>query len=214
MSRIPVKTMQGEPAGEWELAEGLLVHDRGRQALHDAVIAEQAAQRAGTASTRTKGEVAGRGSKPYRQKGTGRARAGYLRSPVRRGGGVAFGPKPRDFAVRLPKKAARLAFRRALSEKIAAGELVVLDSLSLPEARTRHVAELHRRLGEPPGLLLVVPAVDEALARAVRNHPAVDAVSAARLGVVTLLRFPLVAVTREAMEALEARVKAPVRRGA
>jgi large subunit ribosomal protein L4 len=114
----------------------------------------------------------------------------------------------------LSKKAARLAFRQALSEKIAAGELVVLDALELPEARTRHVEAVYRALGEPAGLLFVVPEVGDDLARAVRNHPAVDAVAARQVGVVSLLRFALVAVTREGMTALEKRVTAPVRRGA
>ncbi|MBU0678134.1 MAG: 50S ribosomal protein L4, partial [Verrucomicrobia bacterium] len=113
--------MKGESIGDFDFSDELLVHDKGLQALQNAVVAHRAAQRAGSASTLTKSEVAGSGRKPWRQKGLGRARAGYRQSPVWRGGGVAFGPKPRSYAKKISKKGARLAFRRAFSEKIAAG---------------------------------------------------------------------------------------------
>ncbi len=212
MSKIPIVDVTGEPRGEWNLAEDLLVLDKGTAAVHGAVVAHRAAARAGTASTRRKGEVAGSNKKPWRQKGTGRARAGNRRSPIWRGGGVAFGPKPRDYAQRLPKKVARLAFRRALSEKIAGGGLTLIEELTLPEPKTKHVAEIIRRLRAEGGALILVEKSDPALMRAARNLPRVQVCVAKDVHTYEILRWPQLIATRGAMGALEQRLRGPAGR--
>src|ERR1019366_8262833 len=125
-----------------------LVEDgRGTQAVHDTVVAYQAAQRMGTACTKTAGDVAGSNKKPWKQKGTGRARAGSFASPLWRGGGVVFGPKPRDYTINVPKKVKALAFRKALSERLIAGDVIVVDELSLATHKTKDLAGIVAALG-------------------------------------------------------------------
>lgn len=215
MSKVPLKNSRGEVLGEVEIADGLLVLDRGDQAVHDAVVAYRARGRAGTASTKGKGAVAGTGKKPWRQKGTGRARAGYARSPVWRGGGVAHGPHPRDFGRALPKKAARLAFARAFSARVAEGAVSVLDGVAVPEPpKTRAVADLLKTLGAPRGLLLVVDRVEPNLALAARNLPGVEIAAASDVNTYMVLRWPAMAVTRTAMAVIERRLAAAGRKSA
>ena len=136
MNKLKTYDMSGAVSGDVELADELLVLGAGEQAVHDCVVATRNARRQGSASTLTKGEVAGSNKKPWRQKGTGRARAGYRQSPVWRGGATAFGPKPRSYAVKVNKKVGRLAFRRAFSEKVMAEQIKVLDELSLADDTT------------------------------------------------------------------------------
>ena len=207
MSKLSVVNLQGAAAGDLEWPDALLVKTGGDQAVHDVVVAYQAGLRAGTASTLTKGTVAGSGKKPWRQKGTGRARAGYRQSPVWRGGGVAFGPHPRDYAKRLPRKVARLAFRVALSRKILAGEGRILDALTLPEPKTKQVVGLLKALGLTRGALLVVDKLDAALVRAVRNMPKVEATTAHEVHTYQVLRFPVVVLTRAAVAVLQHRLQ-------
>ncbi len=213
MSKLPVINMQGERTGEADLADELLAFDKGDAAVHQAVVAFRDRQRAGTAHTLGKGAVAGSGKKPYKQKGTGRARAGYLRSPVRVGGGVAHGPHPRDYVWSLPKKMARLAFRRALTLRIQEGAVQVIEPFELLAPKTKLLAALRTRLGARK-LCLVVDRVDETLERAARNLASVAAVTAAGVNVYDLLNHPRVLVTRAGLAALTERLQAPIRRGA
>src|SRR6476620_11945069 len=127
--KIAIKDIKGQAAGELEVRMALVENGRGTQAVHDAVTAYMAAQRMGTACTKTMGDVNGSGKKPWRQKGTGRARAGSFASPLWRGGGVVFGPKPRDFRKKIGRATKQLALRKALSTRLQAGEVVVLDDL-------------------------------------------------------------------------------------
>src|SRR5215471_11596100 len=129
--KIPVKDTKGNSQGELEVKFPLVEGGKGTQAVHDVVVAYNAAQRMGTASTKTMGEVAGTGKKPWRQKGTGRARAGSFASPLWRGGGVVFGPKPRDFRKKVSRTTRQLALRKALSERLNAGEITVVDDIQL-----------------------------------------------------------------------------------
>src|SRR5438093_9623353 len=129
--KIPVSNLDGKDKGEYQVSVPLVENGRGTQAVHDVVVAYQANQRSGTACTKTMGEVAGTGKKPWRQKGTGRARAGSFRSPLWRGGGVVFGPKPRDFGKKVTKATKQLALRKALSERLKAGDVVVVDDFKL-----------------------------------------------------------------------------------
>ena len=206
MSTIKLFSPAGEPAGDTNVADALLVLDKGDQAVRDAVVATLNARRAGTASTLSKGEVAGSGKKPWRQKGTGRARAGGRQSPIWRGGGVAFGPHPRSYENKVNRKVAQLAFRRAMSAKIQDGSLVVIESLELAEAKTKALAALLKKVGLTRGGLIVVERADASLVRASRNLPKVAVVRAADVGVYELIRARTVLVTRAALDVLTARM--------
>src|SRR3954469_12332906 len=127
--KLTIKNIQGGNAGELNLAFAAVEADKGNQAVHDVVVAYMAAQRSGTACTKTMGYVAGSGKKPWKQKGTGRARAGSFASPLWRGGGVVHGPKPRDYSKKVTKKTKQLALRKALTERINAGEITVVDDI-------------------------------------------------------------------------------------
>src|SRR3954463_3348999 len=129
--KIAVKDINGKAAGGFDVTFPVVEGGKGTQAVHDVVVAYRAAQRSGTACTKTMGEVAGTGKKPWRQKGTGRARAGSFASPLWRGGGVVFGPKPRDFGKKVSKSTRQLALRKALSERLKAGDVILVDDLKL-----------------------------------------------------------------------------------
>jgi large subunit ribosomal protein L4 len=205
MSKIPQYNRTGAANGEVEVADELLVLDRGTQAVQDVVLAGMAGRRAGTASTLRKGEVAGSNKKLWRQKGTGRARVGLRQSPVWRGGGVAFGPHPRNYAQKINKKLLALAFRRALSDRIAEGAVRIVDDLSVAEPRTKLVAGLLKGLGLE-GALLVTHGVDKTLALAARNLPKVQVLGARDVGVYHLVRHKNLVVSRAAWDVLEARL--------
>src|SRR5204863_6328282 len=135
--KLKIKDTKGKDQGELEVKFSLIEDGKGTQAVHDSVVAYLANQRMGTACTKTMGEVAGTGKKPWRQKGTGRARAGSFASPLWRGGGVVFGPKPRDFGKKISKATKQLALRKALSERLKSGDVVVVDDLKLESPRTK-----------------------------------------------------------------------------
>lgn len=206
MSKLKVYDIKGAAVGEVDMPDSLLCLDKGEQAVHDAVVAHLAACRAGTASTLLKGEVAGSNRKPWKQKGTGRARAGYRQSPVWRGGGIVFGPRPRDYRVKLGRKVAQLAFRRAFSERLKAGEVRVVDALALSEAKTKQLAAVLKALELGKGALLIVEKMDETLKRAARNIPGVELVQAKDACVYQVLRYSVVVVTRGGMDAIKARL--------
>jgi large subunit ribosomal protein L4 len=208
MSKLTICNMKGDRVGEMTIAKDLLELKKGAQAVHDVVEAYRAGLRAGTASTKTKGEVEGGSAKPWKQKGTGRARAGSIRSPIWRGGGVVFGPSPRkNYEKKTTRKVAKLAFRRALSEKIAAGEVMVLDQLSVPEPKTKHVAAILRKLKAVRGALLVIQAPEKNVQLAARNLPHVEVSTASAVHTYQILRHPLILVSKDAMGTLEARLK-------
>src|SRR3989442_15084811 len=135
--KLAVKDIKGQSQGELEVKFALIENGKSTQAVHDAVVAYLANQRMGTACTKNVGEVAGTNKKPWRQKGTGRARAGSFRSPLWRGGGVGFGPKPRDFGKKISKSTKQLALRKALSERLKSGDVVVVDDLILESPKTK-----------------------------------------------------------------------------
>src|ERR1700723_2296431 len=138
--KLKIQDIKGKSQGELEVKFPIIENGKGTQAVHDTVVAYNAAQRSGTACTKTVGEVAGSNKKPWKQKGTGRARAGSVRSPLWAGGGVVFGPKPRDFSKKVSKKTRSLALRKALSERLKAGDVLVVDDLKLTSAKTKHFA--------------------------------------------------------------------------
>lgn len=175
--------------------------------LYEAVRSQRAARRAGTHATKTRGFVSGGGKKPWRQKGTGRARAGSTRSPVWAGGGTIFGPQPRDYSYRLPKSARAAALRAALATRHAEGKPVVVDALTLPEAKTKRMVECLKGLGvDQGGALVVIAAHDVGIERAARNLPKVKVLLAAGLNVYDVLGHAHLVVTRDAMLALATRL--------
>lgn len=204
MATIKMYGRDGRDSGEVEVADDMLILDRGEQSVRDAIVARNASLRAGTASTLRKGEVAGSNKKPWKQKGTGRARAGYRQSPVWRGGGVAFGPHPRDFSIKVNKKVVRLAFRRALSERIAAGAVKLVDDLSLAAPKTKELRGVLEALGAPSALI-VVPAWDDNLLLSARNLQGVEVTTVRNCSVYQVLRYPAIVMTRAAWEELKPR---------
>lgn len=208
MSKLPVKDMNGAQQGEYDLPEELLVFDKGGQAVHDVVVAHRAKMRAGSASTKTRGEVRGSGAKPWRQKGLGRARSGTRQSPIWVGGGVAFGPKPRSYEKKVSKKAAKLAFRRALSEKIASGKVELLDELKIEEPRTKLFAGIMDKIGTPGLTLVLVEDFDSNLKLASRNMDRVEVKRVEQVSTYDLLRYAKIVIVKGGMKSLERRMGA------
>jgi large subunit ribosomal protein L4 len=206
MSKIAFKNSKGESVGEYDVADKLVVLDKGDQAVHEAVVAYLAHQRAGTASTKSKSNVAGTGAKPWKQKGLGRARAGYKQSPIWRGGAVAHGPHPRKYTKKVSKKVLKLAFQRAFSAKVDQGEMTVIESLELSAPKTKVFAEILKNLGLDRGALFITETADKDVVRASRNIPKVEIVTADLVNTYQLLRYKNVIVTKAAMEALEKRL--------
>ncbi len=206
MSTIKVFNSAGKAAGEMTFADERLVLDKGEQAVKDVVVATRNGLRAGTASTLSKGEVSGSNKKPWRQKGTGRARAGLRQSPVWRGGGVAFGPKPRDFSQKINRKVARLAFTRALSEKIAGGQVLVIDKFDLAEPKTKLMTALLKRLGIERSVLIVLDQHDDKVILAARNLQKVGVATADEVDVYSLLLYRTLVATQAGFAALTARM--------
>ena len=206
--KLPVIDISGQPQGEVEFADKLLIKTgKGTQAVHDAITAYMANRRLGTASTKQISEVAGSGKKPWRQKGTGRARAGSFASPLWRGGGVVFGPKPRDYSIKIPKKVKSLAFRKALSERLLGGDVLIIDELKLGSHKTKDFAGIIAKIGlKDAATLLVTDQIDANLKRASRNLPGVRVEPAGSVNVYELLRFEKIVATKSALKTLRARL--------
>lgn len=204
--KLTIKDTKGKNQGELEVNFPLVEDGSGTQAVHDVVVAYQAAQRMGTACTKTMGEVNGTGKKPWRQKGTGRARAGSFASPLWRGGGVVFGPKPRDFSKKVSRKTKQLALRKALSERLHAGDVVLIDELKLSSARTRDFVGLLAALELKGTALIVAPTADKNLALASRNVQSVLVATSDSLNTYDVLRPDKLVFTRSAFEQVQARL--------
>src|SRR5438876_140169 len=164
--KLTIKDTKGNSQGELEVKFPLVEDGKGTQAVHDFVVAYQAAQRMGTACTKNVGEVAGTNKKPWRQKGTGRARAGSFASPLWRGGGVVFGPKPRDFGKKVSRRTRQLALRKALSERLHAGDVVLIDDLKLASPKTKEFISFLSALEVTGSALVVAAGPDKNLALA------------------------------------------------
>ena len=180
---------------------------RGSQALHEVIVAMRAARRSGTANTKTKAEVDLSGAKPWRQKGTGRARAGYKSSPIWRGGGVVFGPKPRDYSKRTSKSLRRLAFQKALSERIKDGDVLSIDEFAVPEIKTKKFLDLVRKQTDARKVLVVSDSFDEKTYISARNVKPVKLAKASDVNAEELLTFDKIVVTQKGLEQLAARIK-------
>jgi len=204
--KLKVRDTKGKEQGELEVKFELVEGGKGTQAVHDTVVAYNAAQRMGTASTKTMGEVAGSGKKPWRQKGTGRARAGSFASPLWRGGGVVFGPKPRDFGKKVSRKTRQLALRKALSERLKAGDVIVLDDLKLESSKTKDFVGLLSALELSGSALIVAQGTDKNLTLASRNVPNVALTTSESLNTYDVLRPDKLVFTRGAFEQVESRL--------
>lgn len=203
-----IKTYDSAGAVQLEttVAAGLLETERGDQAVHDVIVAQQAARRGATSSTKSKGEVNGSGRKPWRQKGTGRARAGYRQSPVWRGGGVAFGPKPRLFEKKVNRKVSGLAFRRAFTLRLAENAVSVIEAFAPESPKTRWLAALLKQLGIDRSCLILTAADDPVLLRVSRNLPWVALETADRVDVESLMRYRTILLDQAAFEAIQKRL--------
>lgn len=205
--KLTVKDIKGNEQGELELTFSPVEEGKGNQAVHDVVVAYMAAQRSGTACTKTMGEVAGSGKKPWRQKGTGRARAGSFASPLWRGGGVVFGPKPRDFRKKVNLRTRQLAFRKAMTERLKSGDVIVVDDIKLDGLKTKGFMNVLHSLDIDDTVLVVSEGGDQNLILASRNVPGVELTNSASLNTYQVLRYAKIICTRAAMEALDARMK-------
>jgi large subunit ribosomal protein L4 len=201
-----VINLESESVGTIDLADGVFGLEARPDILSRAVTWQLAKRRAGTHSTKTRGEVARTGKKPYRQKGTGRARQGSTKGPHMRGGGVVFGPRPRDHAIDLPKKVRKLALRTALSAKRAAGELVVLDKAELGEAKTKLLASHLTKLGWNKPLVIDADKPETNFARAARNLVGIDVLPSIGANVYDILRHETLVLTRSAVDKLTERL--------
>jgi len=204
--KISIKDIKGKSHGEHEVKFELVEGGKGTQAVHDTVVAYRAAQRMGTACTKNVGEVSGSNKKPWRQKGTGRARAGSFQSPLWVGGGVVFGPKPRDYTKKVNSKTKQLALRKALSERLKAGDVVVVSDLKLSSPKTKDFVGVLAALELKGTALIVSQEVDKNLSLATRNVENVVLTTSDSLNTYDVLRSDKLVFTKGAFEKVEARL--------
>ena len=202
MPNIKVMDMTGNEVSNIELSDAIFGITPNVPAMHTMVVNYLANQRQGTQSTKTRAEVRGGGRKPYRQKGTGRARQGSIRSPQWVGGGVVFAPKPRDYSFKLNKKVKRLALQSALSTKVAEGKIIVLDELTLSEVKTKEMVKVLGNI-KCDNALIVMDGSNENVMLSARNIPTVKTASVNTINVYDLLKYNNLVVTKEAVEKIQ-----------
>jgi len=202
VATVAVVNMRGESAGKMELDDNIFGIDVNEHAVHMAVVQYLANQRQGTKSTKTRSEVRGGGAKPWRQKGTGRARQGSTRSPQWTGGGVVFAPKPRDFSFKLNKKMKRLALKSVLTDKLKNNELIVLDSLVLPEIKTKSMKAICDNL-ELGKALFVMDTGSENVVLSARNIPGVKTSGVNTINVYDILHHDRLVITKDAIKKMQ-----------
>jgi large subunit ribosomal protein L4 len=201
---VVVYDVEGKESGRLELPEAIFNAPVNAAVLHQALLRQQANDRQGTAQTKTRGEVSGGGKKPWKQKGTGRARQGSTRSPQWRHGGTVFGPHPRSYEQKMPRKQRRLALRAALSAKTQEGAVRVVEEIALEEPKTRVVADLFAQLGAGARTLFVIPEPDMMLEKSTRNLVTVKTILAQNLNVEDVLAADTLVLTRLALTQIEA----------
>lgn len=207
---LKVQALSGEEAGTYSVGFNVIEDEKGEQAVHDTVVAYMAAQRSGTAKTKDRGEVSGTGKKPWRQKGTGRARTGSLRTNIFSGGGVVHGPVPRDFSKKVNSKTRTLALRKALSERLKDGEVTVVADLNLETKKTKALCAQLDAIDTEAKTLLIVDAdasKNENLCLASRNIPLVELAEASSLNTYQVLRKDRIIITQAGLDIVAGRLK-------
>ena len=204
MAELDIISKDNKSVGKVDLPDDIFGVDVNRGLLHEVVLNHLANKRQGCASTKTKGLVSGGGKKPYRQKGSGRARAGSNRSPLWKGGGTVFGPHPRDYSYKLPKKVKWAALSSALSVKLNDEEVVIVDEIAIREPKTKEVRGFLQGLNLDRDVLIIIPAKNEHLERAARNLPGVSVSRVSELNVYSVLAHEKLLITREAVEKMKA----------
>ncbi|AMB93830.1 50S ribosomal protein L4 [Aerococcus sanguinicola] len=203
MANVTVFKQDGSQAGEITLNDNVFAIEPNENAIYDVVIMQQASLRQGTHDVKSRGEVSGGGRKPWRQKGTGRARQGSIRSPQWVGGGRAFGPTPRSYQYKLPRKVRRLALKSVLSQKVAEGNLIVVDALNFEQAKTKEFKAVLNNLNVDSKVLAVIDADNQEAARAARNLAKVTVVDEKNVNVYDLVNNEKVIITQSALSDLE-----------
>ena len=201
--QVPLFDSTGERQGEVLLSKFIFAEEPNAPVMHQAYVRQMANARQGTASTKTRGAVSGGGAKPYRQKGTGRARHGSIREPSMKGGGVVFGPHPRDYSQRMPKQMRRLALRSALSQKVIEGRVRVIDGFGFEEPRTKQAANLITAIGFDDTTLVVLPAPNYVVSRSFENLTGSKIILARNLNIRDLFTHTYLLLAKDSLELLE-----------
>lgn len=203
MPKVALYNVSGEQVGDIELKEDVFGIEINTHVMYEAVKVYLANQRQGTQSAKTRSEVRGGGRKPWRQKGTGRARQGSIRSPQWKGGGVIFAPKPRDYSMKLPKKIRRLALKSAFSSKVEANEIIVLDALAMEAPKTKEMLKVLGNLKVEKKALVVTSEKDENVVLSARNIPGVKTAQVSTLNVYDILNHNAFIITKDAVNKVE-----------
>ena len=203
MPQVTVFDMTGKSVGEMTLSDAIFGIEPNTSVMHAAVVNYLANQRQGTQSTLTRSEVSGGGRKPWKQKGTGRARQGSTRAPQWTHGGIALGPKPRDYSYELPKKVKRLALKSAFSTKVADNDLIVVDNIAVEGFKTKAVVEMLSKLGADQKALIVMPELDQKLIKSAANIPGVKTALVNTINVYDILNYDKFIVAKGALEKIE-----------
>lgn len=203
MPKVNVYNMLGEQVGELELSENVFGVEINHDAIHAVVKSHLANRRQGTHSAKTRAEVRGGGRKPWRQKGTGRARHGSIRSPIWTGGGITFAPKPRDYSLKVPKKVRRLAMKSALTSKVQNNQMIVLDELKFNEPKTKEMVNVLSNIKADKKALIVMDEKDINVIKSARNIPNVETTLVNTLNVYDILKYDSFVITKEAVKKVE-----------
>jgi large subunit ribosomal protein L4 len=203
MPKVAMYNMSGAQVGEVELSESVFGIEPHIHVLHEVILSQQASLRQGTHKTKGRSEVAGGGRKPWKQKGTGRARQGSIRSPQWKGGGIVFGPTPRSYSYKLPKKVRRLAIKSALSAKVIDNELIIIDLLSLAKPKTKDFVAILNNLKIDKKALIVSTSIDENIALSTRNIPGIKFTNAQGMSVLDIMTYDKVIITKDAVQSVE-----------
>ncbi|MGE5417915.1 MAG: 50S ribosomal protein L4 [Acidobacteriota bacterium] len=203
MPKVAIYNMAGAQVGEMDLNDSVFGIEPNEAVVHQVIKAQLANRRAGTHATKTRAMVRGGGRKPWRQKGTGRARAGSRRSPIWKGGGVTFGPQPRDYTIQLPRKVRRLALKSALSDKVKSENIIVVDQLNFDEPKTKRMAEVLGALKIEKKALVVTADGNANVVKSARNIPGIKPVRADFLSVYDLVAYDKLVITRDAVTKVE-----------
>jgi len=203
MPKVSVYNVEGSQVGELELSDGIFGIEPNVHVLHSAVVLQQASLRQGTHKVKGRSEVSGGGRKPWKQKGTGRARQGSIRAPQWKGGGIVFGPTPRSYGFKLPRKVRRLAIKSALSSKVAGNGIIVLDQLNLSQPKTKDFAKILNNLKVARKALVVTKEFDNNVALSARNIPGVKIVVADGISVLDVMVHDQLIITKDAIAKVE-----------